>query len=54
MLVPILECVEPRGRRVPRHFGYQNPNPDHVVAELENDSPRPPNRGQPKASQRAG
>ena len=49
VLVPILECVDAApGGGFLAHFGYQNPNPDLVVAPFENTFvPDPANRGQP-------
>ena len=53
MLVPILECVDAApGGGFLAHFGYQNPNPDPVVAPFENTFvPDPANRGQPTVFQ---
>ena len=50
VLVPILECVDAApGGGFLAHFGYQNPNPDQVVAPFENTFvPDPADRGQPK------
>ena len=49
VLVPMLECVDAApGGGFLAHFGYQNPNPDPVVAPFENTFvPDPANRGQP-------
>ena len=49
----MLECVDPGpGGGFLAHFGYQNPNPDAVVAPFENTFvPDPPDRGQPAVFQ---
>ena len=49
VLVPMLECVDATpGGGFLAHFGYQNPNPDAVVAPFENTFvPDPADRGQP-------
>ena len=57
VLVPMLECVDPGpGGGFLAHFGYQNPNPDDVVAPFENTFTPDPGRieANRRCSSRAG